>query len=187
MRALYKYPQGEFPYADLVRENRRRGIASPEYELEDTGAFRDNRYWDVTAEYAKASPDDLLVRVTVTNRGPEAAELDVLPTLWFRNTWSWGRTGEGYWPRPRIRQPLPRRSWSGASSWSGICSPASDCRTVAGPNRGPRGDGRRPRPLRPQGRTSADRSARRPSSFATSRRFTARATAATAARSTTSR
>ena len=103
MKALYKYPQAEFPYAALVRENQRRGIGGPEYDLEDTGAFDEHRYWDVTAEYAKASPDDLLVRVTVANRGPEAAEIHVLPTLWFRNTWSWGRSGEGYWAKPSIR------------------------------------------------------------------------------------
>src|SRR5260221_9623759 len=106
MKALYKYPQAEFPYADLVQENQRRGIGAPEYELEDTGLFDESRYWDVTAEYAKASPDDLLVRITVANRGPEAAEIHVLPTLWFRNTWSWGRSGEGYWPKPSI-QPAP--------------------------------------------------------------------------------
>jgi mannosylglycerate hydrolase MGH1-like protein len=104
MKALYKYPQAEFPYARLVEENRRRGTGEPEFELVDTGVFDDSRYWDVIAEYAKASPDDLLVRITVANRGPDAAELHVLPTLWFRNTWSWGRTGEGYWPRPGIRQ-----------------------------------------------------------------------------------
>src|SRR5258708_2726311 len=104
MRALYKYPQTEFPYADLVQENRRRGNSGLEYELEDTGAFRENRYWDVIAEYAKASPDDLLVRITVANRGPDAAEIHVLPTLWFRNTWSWGRSGEGYWRKPLIER-----------------------------------------------------------------------------------
>jgi hypothetical protein len=104
MKALYKYPQVEFPYRDLVEENKRRGIEALEYELEDTGAFRDGRYWDVFVEYAKASPDDLLVRITLANRGPEAAEIHVLPMLWFRNTWSWGRSGEGYWPKPSIRR-----------------------------------------------------------------------------------
>jgi Mannosylglycerate hydrolase MGH1-like glycoside hydrolase domain len=102
MKALYKYPQGEFPYAQLVEENRRRGIAHPEFEIADTGAFDDGRYFDVAAEYAKASPNDVLIRVHVTNHGPEAARLDVLPTLWFRNTWSWGRTGEGYPAKPSI-------------------------------------------------------------------------------------
>jgi hypothetical protein len=104
MKALYKYPQDEFPYAELVNENRRRGAREAEYELADTGVFDDSRYWDVTAEYAKASPDDVLLRITVANRGPETAELHVLPTLWFRNTWSWGRSGEGYWPKPSIRR-----------------------------------------------------------------------------------
>ena len=101
MRALYKYPQAEFPYVRLVDENRRRGRSMPEFELTDTGVFDDSRYFDVIVEYAKASPDDLLVRFTIENRGPEAARLHVLPQLWFRNTWAWGREGEdGYWPRP---------------------------------------------------------------------------------------
>jgi len=103
LKALYKYPQAEFPYARLREENRRRGQAAPEFELADTGVFSENRYFDVQAEYAKASPDCILIRITVTNRGPEAATLHLLPTLWFRNTWSWGRTGEGYWSKPAIR------------------------------------------------------------------------------------
>ncbi len=102
MKALYKYPQAGFPYVQLVAENARRGQQDREYELADTGVFDDQRYWDVTAEYAKASPDDLLLRITLANRGPDDAELHVLPTLWFRNTWSWGRTGEGYWAKPVI-------------------------------------------------------------------------------------
>jgi hypothetical protein len=89
MRALYKYPQAQFPYAALVEENRRRGRNAPEFELLDSGVFDDNRYFDVTVEYAKASCDDILIRVTAVNRGPEAATLHVLPTVWFRNTWSW--------------------------------------------------------------------------------------------------
>jgi hypothetical protein len=91
MKFLYKYPQREFPYAHLVDENGRRGKFDPEYELIDTGIFDDNRYWDVTIEYAKASQNDILIRVTATNRGPDTAVIDLLPTLWFRNTWSWGR------------------------------------------------------------------------------------------------
>jgi hypothetical protein len=90
MRWRYVYPQAAFPYAHLLDENRRRSRADPEYELLDTGVFDGDRYWDITAEYAKASTDDLLVRLTVRNAGPEAATLDVLPTIWFRNTWSWG-------------------------------------------------------------------------------------------------
>jgi hypothetical protein len=104
-KALYKYPQAEFPYARLIDENRRRGKDQPEFELLDTGVFDGDRYFDVFAEYAKGAPDDLLIRVTVVNRGPEAATLHILPTLWFRNTWSWGRTGEeGCWPKGSIRQ-----------------------------------------------------------------------------------
>jgi hypothetical protein len=104
-KALYKYPQAEFPYARLVEENRRRGKDQPEFELLDTGIFDGDRYFDIFAEYAKGAPDDLLIRVTVVNRGPEAAALHVLPTLWFRNTWSWGRMGEeGCWPKGVIRQ-----------------------------------------------------------------------------------
>jgi hypothetical protein len=113
MKALYKYPQSEFPYQRLVEENRARGKDAPELELVDTGVFEGNRYFDVVAEYAKAAPDDVLIRITVFNRGPESAELVLLPTLWFRNTWSWGREGEGYWPKPRLARSgpgLPRPS-----------------------------------------------------------------------------
>lgn len=102
MKALYKYPHSEFPYQRLVDENRRRGKDVPEFELVDTGVFEEGRYFDVMMEYADASPEDILIRITVVNHGPDAAALDLLPTLWFRNTWAWGRTGEGYWPRPRI-------------------------------------------------------------------------------------
>ncbi len=90
MRWRYLYPQREFPYTALVEENRRRGRLDPEYELLDTGAFEGDRYWEITAEYAKADPEDLCIRIRVRNAGPEAATLHVLPTLWFRNTWSWG-------------------------------------------------------------------------------------------------
>ncbi|MEP6491301.1 MAG: glucosidase [bacterium] len=93
MRALYKYPQRAFPYQQLVDENGRRGKDDPELELLDTGVFDDDRYFDVGVEYAKGTPTDLLVRITVTNRGPEDAHIDVLPTLWFRNTWAWGLHG----------------------------------------------------------------------------------------------
>ncbi|HJU06746.1 MAG TPA: glucosidase [Nitrospiraceae bacterium] len=102
MKALYKYPQAEFPYRRLVEENSRRGKDVREFELADTGMFNEKRYFDIFAEYAQASPEDILIRLTVANRGPEPAMLDLLPTLWFRNTWSWGRAGEGYWPKPRI-------------------------------------------------------------------------------------
>jgi Mannosylglycerate hydrolase MGH1-like glycoside hydrolase domain len=89
MKYLYKYPQRAFPYAELVEENERRGRNDPEYELLDTGIFDDDRYFDVFVEYAKASPEDMLILISVANRGPDAAILHLLPTLWFRNTWSW--------------------------------------------------------------------------------------------------
>src|SRR5918992_2289829 len=107
LKALYKYPQAEYPYEALVRVNRERGKADPEFELLDTGVFDGNRYFDVFAEYAKADTDDILIRITVANRAPEAATLHLLPTLWFRNTWSWGREGEGYWPKPSLRRIGP--------------------------------------------------------------------------------
>jgi hypothetical protein len=94
MKALYKYPQAEFPYKLLTDENRRRTRNEPEFELLDTGVFAENRYYDVFVEYAKAAPDQVLVRIEVFNRGPEAATLHVLPTLWLRNRWSWGYTRE---------------------------------------------------------------------------------------------
>jgi hypothetical protein len=89
MKYLYKYPQAAYPYEKLVSTNRHRSRGELEYELLDTGVFDENRYFDVFVEYAKASPEDLLIQVTVHNRGPESAKLHVLPTLWFRNTWSW--------------------------------------------------------------------------------------------------
>jgi Mannosylglycerate hydrolase MGH1-like glycoside hydrolase domain len=90
LKALYKYPQREYPYSWLVEENRRRGKDVPEFELIDTGAFDDDRYFDAFVEYAKGSPHDILIKITIHNRGPEQAEVHVLPHLWFRNTWSWG-------------------------------------------------------------------------------------------------
>ena len=90
MRWRYKYPQAAFPYDDLLATNRARGFGDPEYELLDTGVFDDGRYFDVQVDYAKAGPTDLLARITVRNRGADAAPIHLLPTLWFRNTWSWG-------------------------------------------------------------------------------------------------
>jgi hypothetical protein len=98
MKALYKYPQSPFPYADLVRTNRERSRAQSEYELIDTGIFNENRYFDIFIEYAKNAVDDILVRATVINRGPSPATLHLLPTVWFRNTWSWGYGT----PRPEL-------------------------------------------------------------------------------------
>jgi hypothetical protein len=89
MKYLYKYPQGEYPYRDLVETNKRRSREEFEYELLDTGIFDEDRYFDVFIEYAKAESEDTLIRISVHNRGPEAAQIHVLPTLWFRNTWTW--------------------------------------------------------------------------------------------------
>lgn len=104
MKALYKYPQAAYPYSQLVEENQRRGITEPEFELEDTGVFNEGRYWDVFAEYAKASPMDILIKITVANRGPEAARLHLLPTLWYRNTWIWGCKHEGCTRKPLMKE-----------------------------------------------------------------------------------
>ena len=103
MKASYKYPQARFPYEELVDESCRRGFDQKEYELEDTGIFDESRYFDVVAEYAKSSPDDVLIRLTVTNRGPEAAVLHILPQFYFRNTWTWHCTDEGCTSRPSMR------------------------------------------------------------------------------------
>jgi hypothetical protein len=103
MRMLYKYPQAEFPYQQLEEENQRRGKESPEFELLDTGVFAENRYFDVFVEYAKADVEDILIRITAVNRGPQRARLQVLPSLWFRNTWSWGSD---------LRRPIARRAIS---------------------------------------------------------------------------
>ena len=104
MKALYKYPHRQFPYDWLVRENQRRGKSEPEFELAETGAFEGNRYFDVFAEYAKAGPEDIAIRITVANRGPEQTRIHLLPTLWFRNTWSWGRQSEDHTDKPRLRR-----------------------------------------------------------------------------------
>ena len=104
MKYLYKYPQAAYPYADLVETNRRRSRQEFEYELLDTGVFDQDRYFDVFVEYAKASPEDILIEITVCNRGPDPATLHLLPTLWFRNTWSWGQAQA---PRPALRQSGP--------------------------------------------------------------------------------
>jgi hypothetical protein len=109
MRMLYKYPQAAYPYAQLVEENRRRGKAEPEYELVDTGVFAESRYFDVFVEYAKADVEDILIKITAVNRGPEYASLQILPSVWFRNTWSWGKD---------LRRPMVR---------SGTTVPGSMC------------------------------------------------------------
>jgi hypothetical protein len=99
LRALYRYPQASYPYADLVAENRRRTRDDPEYELADTGVLDDRRFTDIQVEYAKAAPDDIVIRISASNQGPDAAPIHLLPTLWFRNTWAWGDGS----PRPTIR------------------------------------------------------------------------------------
>ncbi len=108
MKMLYKYPQAAYPYATLVEENRRRGKTDPEFELLDSGVFDEDRYFDVFVEYAKAASNDILIKISVINRGPDAAPIHVLPTLWFRNTWSWGRAPDE--PRPLLsRAPMIER------------------------------------------------------------------------------
>ncbi len=105
MKYLYKYPQAAYPYADLVETNRRRSRNEMEYELLDTGVFDDDRYFDVFVEYAKAGPEDILVRITAANRGPDPAELHLLPTLWFRNDWaSWIAESNRAAEKPNLRQ-----------------------------------------------------------------------------------
>ncbi len=101
MKYLYKYPQAAFPYSNLVDTNKRRSRLEQEYELLDTGVFDDDRYFDVFVEYAKEEPEEILIRITAWNRGPEPATLHLLPTLWFRNTWSWNEQNV---PKPRLRQ-----------------------------------------------------------------------------------
>ena len=102
MKGVYKYPQVEYPYEDLVLQNRRRSRTEPEYELFDTGIFDKNRYFDVQAEYAKESPNNILIQLTIANRGPKTASLHVLPTIWFRNTWTWGCSHEGCTTKPSM-------------------------------------------------------------------------------------
>ncbi|GAC1616736.1 MAG: glucosidase [Candidatus Acidiferrum sp.] len=129
MRMLYKYPQAAFPYEALVRENARRGKESPEFELLDTGVFAENRYFDVFVEYAKCDVEDILIKITAFNRAPEAAPLHLLPSVWFRNTWSWGKDLR----RPVIRKAtdlpgsvcLELQHWQYGKRWL-ICSGQSE-------------------------------------------------------------
>ena len=123
MRMLYKYPQAEFPYQLLVEENRRRGKQDREFELIDTGIFDGDRYFDVFVEYAKAAPEDILVRITAHNRGPEPATLHLLPTLWFRNTWAWGYDDR----RPLLSAAPAARAPACAPSMPSITASATTC------------------------------------------------------------
>ncbi len=104
LKSLYKYPQNEYPYQQLIEENRRRSKADREYELLDTKLFDNNEYFDVFAEYAKNSPDDIVIRIKIENRSSEDAPIHIIPTLFFRNTWSWGCKHEGCTMRPKIEQ-----------------------------------------------------------------------------------
>jgi Glycosyl hydrolase family 63 C-terminal domain len=110
MRMLYKYPQAEFPYRQLIEENQKRGRGSAEFELLNTGVFNENRYFDVFIEYAKSDSEDILIRITAHNRSPEAGHIHLLPTLWFRNTWSWGKD---------LRRPAARRA---ADASGAVCA-----------------------------------------------------------------
>ena len=150
MRMLYRYPQVAFPYARLVEENARRGTLDPEFEISDTGVFDERRYFDVVVEYAKASPEDVLMRVTVRNRGPEGADVHLLPQIWARNTWSWWGDIE----RPSLRlmpegwvcaehpKMRPRRiDAHGAGEWL-FCNNETNTRRLFGTaDKGPFKDG----------------------------------------------
>lgn len=121
MKALYKYPQAEYPYAKLVEENRNRSNQELEYELEDTGVFDESRYWDVFAEYAKAGPNDVLIKIKVCNRGPEEKTLHLLPNLWYRNTWIWGCEHEGC-TRKALLKKVSEQSCSTGSNFYSLMS-----------------------------------------------------------------
>jgi len=113
MKYLYKFPQGPFPYLDLIETNGRRGRTDPEYELLDTGIFNQDRYFDVYVEYAKAAPTDILIQISICNRAPDESAIHVLPTLWFRNTWTW-------WPENKPRPTL--KSTSGTNGTGTIAA-----------------------------------------------------------------
>ena len=121
MRGLYKYPQQRFPYEQLLEENRRRGRDQPEYELVDTGIFDQSRYFDVFIEYAKAGPDDLAIRIRAINRGPDPAPLTLLPTLWLRNTWSWGYPDEHEQPMQLLGDVLQATAGGGLGTYQLTC------------------------------------------------------------------
>jgi hypothetical protein len=136
LKMLYKYPQAEFPYAELVAENRRRGIGAPEFELIDSGVFDDDRYFDVTVEYAQAAPDDVVMRVTVENRGPEDAPIHLLPQLWFRNTWSWSEQSakpELALEAPGLIHACQHELGHYSLHWDDLSSPALFCENESNP------------------------------------------------------
>ena len=157
MRYLYKYPQAAYPYDDLVRTNHLRSRNQPEYELLDTGVFDEDRYFDVFVEYAKAAPEDILIRCTVHNRGPNAATLDLLPRLWFRNEWSWHADAT----RPTLTQVADRpgpaascvpstRGWARA-----ISTAKGTCRCCSPRTRPTRSGSSASRTSRPTSRTGS--------------------------------
>ncbi|MFD0599614.1 hypothetical protein ACFQZ4_50900 [Catellatospora coxensis] len=157
----YHYPQAAFPYSELVEVNARRGRHEPEFELLDTGVFADDRYWSVTADYAKASPTDLCVVVTVANRGPDPATLHVLPTLWFRNTWAWGGPATTTSPRSPARagtSPPSTPNWA-RSSWSATAR-RPPCSATTRPTRGGCGTCRAARRTRRTASTTTSSTAR---------------------------
>ena len=130
-KALYKYPQARYPYTEIREENQRLGRTGPELELADMGIFKEGRYFDVVQEVAKRSPEDILWRITITNRGPDAAPIHILPTLWFRNTWSWDIDRENLSSKPiitgtpeglRAVHALPRACAPCTSRWASSCS-----------------------------------------------------------------
>ena len=163
LRMLYKYPQARFPYEELRRENARRTTHDPEYEILDTGVFDENRYFDVTVEYAKATPDDILMRVTVINRADRGASLHLLPQLFTRNIWSWDDDSEKPWLRRRRRQgarpTIP--AWPIASLPSTSLASSSSARTR--PMCGGSSASRPPAPSRMASMISSSRATRRPS------------------------
>jgi hypothetical protein len=123
MKYLYKYPQNAYPYLDLINTNRHRTRADPEFELIDSGIFDENRYFDVFVEYAKAAPTDLLIEISVCNRGPDEAVIHVLPTLWFRNIWTWGPEE----PKPSLKDATLGKTALVLSPRQTICSGLISC------------------------------------------------------------
>ena len=126
MRMLYKYPQAAYPYQQLIKENARRNKQDAEFEVLDTGIFTDDRYFDVFVEYAKAAPEDILIRISAINRGPESAILHVLPTLWFRNTWSWGLDDR----KPVLRKGNRSSHGGGDQAYSSLFSVEAEHHTM---------------------------------------------------------
>jgi hypothetical protein len=123
MKALYKYPQAEYPYTRLIEENRSRGLGATEFELIDTGLFDEDRYFDMFAEYAKSAANDILIRITVENHGPDSSTLHLLPTLWFRNTWSWGKIVKECTSKPSIELEHDRLARARHEELASITSP----------------------------------------------------------------